>query len=453
MSSDQRIAVVGAGIAGASLSYFVHEYVDPAAEVVVFEADDEIGGRIRELTVGGTTVETGAKFVLPWNRYMAGFIDEFGLPTRETTELTAQRIGIWHGDNFAFETSRWDWLTALKMLRRYGLGIRAVQPAVDEVIEGVGRVYEEPLASNGFRTPRELLEAIELTHLTDRTGTEYFEAIGVPTAFVREFFDGAARSIYAQDEALNAFVSLIVLSAVGGTDQPFAVEGGNAQVCHRLLAAAGAEVRTGTPVRRVTRDPTATDTAYSLEPVDGTDERFDAVCLATPLETTDLDIENVDLPHDITDRRYVTVHVSVVAGRLEPGYFDRRTADDIPGFVLTTAAAEDPFMFLLKRGETADGTEIYQLWSRRAGDEERLDTVFSRIDDHRTVTWEAFPELSPDVPMPPFRLAPGLYYVNAAESIASAMEAEAIGSRNVANLLADDLGNGKAGTGPAGPSG
>lgn len=444
---------MGAGIAGASLSYFVNEHVDPAAEVVVFEANDEIGGRISELTVGGTTVETGAKFVLPWNRYLAGFIDEFGLPTRDTTELTDQRIGIWDGDAFAFETSRWDWLTAVKMLRRYGLGIRAVQPAVDEVVERIGRVYEEPLVSTGFRTPAELLEALDLDHLTDRTGGEHFAAIGIPESFVREFVDGAARSIYAQDASLNAFVSLVVLSAVGGADQPFAVDGGNAQVCERLLEAASAEVRTGTPVRRVTRHPSA-DTTYALETEDGTEERFDAVCLATPLEVADIDFRNVDLPANVADRRYVTVHVSIVAGRLDPNYFDRRSADGIPEFVLTKAAAEDPFMFLLKRGETEDGNaNIYQLWSRRAGDADRLDEVFARIDAHRTVTWEAFPELSPGISMPPFRLAPGLYYVNAAESIASAMEAEAIGSRNVANLLVDDLATGAAGPAPSDPSG
>ncbi|HEX6988522.1 MAG TPA: hypothetical protein VF282_03580, partial [Bacillota bacterium] len=40
---------------------------------------------------------------------------------------------------------------------------------------------------------------------------------------------------------------------------------------------------------------------------------------------------------------------------------------------------------------------------------------------------------------PPFRLGPGLYYVNAMESAVSTMETEAIAARNVANLLARDL--------------
>jgi prenylcysteine oxidase/farnesylcysteine lyase len=40
---------------------------------------------------------------------------------------------------------------------------------------------------------------------------------------------------------------------------------------------------------------------------------------------------------------------------------------------------------------------------------------------------------------PYFRLAPGLYYVNAIESVVSTMETEAIAARNVVNLLMRDI--------------
>lgn len=454
MTTDPRVGVVGAGIAGASLAHFVKEHIDRDCEIVVFEQDDRVGGRIRDVAMGGETVETGAKFVLPWNRHLTGFIDQFDLPTRDADELTDQRIGIWDGSSMTFETSRWGWLTVLKMLRRYGFGIRSIQPAIDDVIERVGRIYEPPLVSTGFHSAAELLEALDLDHLTERTGREHFENLGIPESFVREFVDGGARSIYAQDSSMNAFASLIVMSAVGGSEQPFAVDGGNALVCRHLLDTAEAEIRLETPVDRISMLSTKDGPTYSIETGQGVDERFDAVCLATPLEVSDIEFENVDLPANVADRRYLTLHVSIVVGRLDPDYFDCQAAADIPGFVLTTAAADDPFMFLLQRGETGDETAaIYQLWSRTAGDDERLTDVFAQIDDHRTVTWDAFPELSPGVSMPPFRLAHGLYYVNAAESIASAMEAEAIGSRNVANLIAEDFSNGHPGITPADGSG
>ncbi|KAB7515769.1 hypothetical protein DM867_01080 [Halosegnis rubeus] len=54
------------------------------------------------------------------------------------------------------------------------------------------------------------------------------------------------------------------------------------------------------------------------------------------------------------------------------------------------------------------------------------------------VSWRAFPRLDLETPTPPFRLADGLYYVNAMESVASTMETQAIAGRTVANLVARD---------------
>ncbi len=51
----------------------------------------------------------------------------------------------------------------------------------------------------------------------------------------------------------------------------------------------------------------------------------------------------------------------------------------------------------------------------------------------------AYPVLRPDRDLPPFRLAAGLYWVNAMEFAASTMETETIAARNVANLVEADL--------------
>lgn len=47
--------------------------------------------------------------------------------------------------------------------------------------------------------------------------------------------------------------------------------------------------------------------------------------------------------------------------------------------------------------------------------------------------------LKPANEWPTFRLAPGLYYVNAMESINSTLETEAVAARNVVNLLITDV--------------
>lgn len=67
-----------------------------------------------------------------------------------------------------------------------------------------------------------------------------------------------------------------------------------------------------------------------------------------------------------------------------------------------------------------------------------LDTLFGERGETRRLTWQAYPLLNPTTDWPPFRLAPALYYVNAMESPVSTMETEAIGARNVVNLLIQD---------------
>ena len=56
-----------------------------------------------------------------------------------------------------------------------------------------------------------------------------------------------------------------------------------------------------------------------------------------------------------------------------------------------------------------------------------------------TRRWDAYPPLRPPSQLLPFRLGAGLYYVNTIEWAASTMETEVIASRNVVNLLSNDL--------------
>jgi prenylcysteine oxidase/farnesylcysteine lyase len=53
--------------------------------------------------------------------------------------------------------------------------------------------------------------------------------------------------------------------------------------------------------------------------------------------------------------------------------------------------------------------------------------------------WQAYPQFSPPEQYSPFLLAPGLYYNNAIENFASAMEMSAIAARNSALLAAQHL--------------
>lgn len=452
-----RVGIVGAGIAGTSLAYFLRESLGADADVVVFEGDPAVGGRIQDVTVGGRTVEVGGKIIHTRNRYLRSFVDELGLETRDISELSEQRLGVWDGESFAFRTVDRGWLTVLKMLGRYGFSLRSARSLTSDVVERIDRLYDDLGSGTGYATPNEMVGFLGLDDLIRRSGYEHLESEGLSNRFVREFVNGAARSIYAQDASMHALACLVVMAAVEQVGSTFAVEGGNVQLCRELLEEADADVRTGTPVRRVARRAgPGPRPSYVVETVDEDTcgEAFDAVCIATPLELAEIELDDIEVPPEATSREYLTVRVTVVVGRVDPRYFGEEDRDGVPGFVVTEEGSDDPFMFLLKRDEIRDGEDaIYQLWNRERVPEERLAEPFSSVSETRQVTWEAFPRLTPGAEMPPFRIEPGCYYVNAMESIASAMEIQAIGSRNVANLLADDLAGATPGTSAPGSQG
>jgi protoporphyrinogen/coproporphyrinogen III oxidase len=58
-----RVVVVGGGISGLSAAYRIHAQL-PEAEVVVFEAASEAGGKLRLADVGGVTIDVGAEAML-----------------------------------------------------------------------------------------------------------------------------------------------------------------------------------------------------------------------------------------------------------------------------------------------------------------------------------------------------------------------------------------------------
>lgn len=147
----------------------------------------------------------------------------------------------------------------------------------------------------------------------------------------------------------------------------------------------------------------------------------------------------------------------------KPAEADRFQVDEpaqIPEFapvqILTTADSTTPFFsiglqFPINMGSkeaalaTLDGAErgeaqVYKVFAPKRLTEEELDQWFHRSPGTpvRVVDWYAYPEYSAPQRFRPFVLDPaGVYYVNAIEEVASAMEMSLIGARNAVNLIVD----------------
>ncbi|CAE8612631.1 unnamed protein product [Polarella glacialis] len=127
-----------------------------------------------------------------------------------------------------------------------------------------------------------------------------------------------------------------------------------------------------------------------------------------------------------------------------------------PAQILTTADTTTPFysiglQFPVDTASRKDAQEViasaergepqvYKVFASEPLPESELDKWFSRPKGSpvHTVDWYAYPQYAVPQSFHPFVLdQAGVYYVNAIEQVASAMEMSLIGARNVANLVAD----------------
>ena len=74
-------------------------------------------------------------------------------------------------------------------------------------------------------------------------------------------------------------------------------------------------------------------------------------------------------------------------------------------------------------------------------DDALIQQLFVQSADVTRISWRAYPVLNPTAEWPAFRLQRGLYYINAMESAVSTMETEVVASRNVVQLLAQEMHN------------
>ena len=89
--------VVGAGVTGLTAA---HRLVQGGQDVLVLEARDRVGGRLRTETHHDSDFEIGGQWVSPDQSALIGLLDELGLETypryREGESLYVDREGVAH---------------------------------------------------------------------------------------------------------------------------------------------------------------------------------------------------------------------------------------------------------------------------------------------------------------------------------------------------------------------
>jgi prenylcysteine oxidase/farnesylcysteine lyase len=438
-----RVAVIGGGISGASTAYHLRHF---AKDIVVFEANDRVGGRIEHVRLNGDVdIEVGASMWVRENRLLMSLVRELELRAVRRDEMRRSSLGvyssglsgIWNGRQFVFQSSVWRWLAPLRALWRYGLAPLDVQRLVDSAVSRFTGIYDEPV----WNSTATLFERLRLVNETQSTLASLLQWSRVPQHYIDELASVAVRVNYGQSERrISAFAGLITLVAM--SSECFQLDGGNVQLVEAMLRAANATVRLRTPARSIEREQSIWQRVRSA--VLGGGERdarfrvngepFDYVVIATPLELAPA----LRLPSRGSMRAFQTTHTVIVSGVPAVTFASTLGVES----VLTTEAASEQAAFtsFVLQFRYDNGTAVYKVFARKEIADETLREVFDGgvFTVHFRRAWRAYPVLSPVAPADWSTTVvdeDGVIYANAIESAVSTMETAALSGRNAARWI------------------
>jgi len=299
------------------------------------------------------------------------------------------------------------------------------------------------LQENGktFLDPAKLLEAADpyLFNLTKSDFRSYLKEEGLGELVIDELIQAITLVNYGQDLSIHSFVGGV--SAAGADSSLWSVNKGNKQLPENLLKNSNAKLHLNTEVREITKNdgengsPTYTLKGSSSQSL-GT---FDHVVLALPLDamsaSSRIKFNNFGTipPFDFSpSRKYHRTVATIVAGHVHSKYkFRTQILSCTPDNWYKSISLLHPTILVV-----AEKYPVYKIFSSEPLTESQLDSIFTERHFKEVHDWLAYPEYDQVPPqLPSFILAPNLYFLNAIEWAASAMEMSLISAKNIALLI------------------
>ncbi|CAB4426785.1 unnamed protein product [Rhizophagus irregularis] len=436
----KKLAIIGAGAGGSSAAYWIsNAFVNSSVKVdtTVYEQSSRIGGRTEIINFerDGITIpiELGASIFVDVNYHIVENSKKFGLEfINYGEEMEDSKTGIWNGEEFVFEQSSNPYWDTLRILWKYGLAPKKVQNLVKEI---VGKFLEEYKFDEPYTSIDSESERLQLNKELKFTAQYYFSELEkINQLYLQHFVEPMTRVNYGQNlaelHALGAFISLAPQGAKS-------IKGGNFQLFEKFVEFSGANLKLDTRVVKVTKLPSPdgiNNVKYVVKSKDGSSEEYDAIILAAPIQFTGIEFENMNLK--IKKIPYVTLHVTLVTGHVNPAYFGRSKIEDIPEQIVTTNSGKCEFLSFAGKLRLPNGETINKLFSHQELSDEMLDRLYiSRSWTFRKV-WKSYPKLLPNQTFPPLEPDENFFYINSFEPFISTMETECVSSKNIIKLIA-----------------
>lgn len=471
-----RVAIVGAGSAGASAAFYLRNYSRHAGvslNITVFDSNIYVGGRSTTVSVHDDPecpVELGASIFVEANKNLVAAVKEFDLSTRKFSDAkgsgtrdAAPDVGIWNGQQLLVSFSD-GWWASLKLFWRYGLASVRTKNLVKATVGKFLKMYEPPHFP--WRSIQSVANDVELLDVVAYTGEQHLKQNSISDLFAREVIQASTRVNYAQNlDSIHGLETMVCMAASG----TMAVKGGNWQIFAKMLDAAGATVLLNTSVISVRRH---SDGSYTLgylssKSHQAVDEDFDTVILAAPYHAMNLLI-NPQPEHIPSKVDFVSLHVTLFVSPhdLSPLAFGLGSNEPVPNTILTTLPCTTmlqphghlqvgrPGFFSISRLMTLQNPNcpsnatclenLYKVFSA-----ERVNATFlSHILSHNATdpeiswmhrkVWQSYPYLAPRKTFDDPRLDANLWYTGGIEPFISTMETSSLMGMNVARLIVDE---------------
>lgn len=457
-----KVVIVGAGIGGASLSHFLSERFSDI-EIILLEKSDEFGGRLSsiEITKGHssdnttndlpeqnkTVIELGASFFIKENKNLINLARFYHVDWKSADDEEKDTMGLWDGEKFLWETSKFEYLTLAKLLWRYGKTPFNVKTDVDEWVKQFGSIYSN--VNKPFNDYKEFLERIGHKNASSTDFLQYLRGKNYNELYVNEFITGVIAGIYNQRSSeMQSFAGMISLAGVFG--KAYSFKKGNKNLASsiikgnpRVKAYINSEV-----IMLEKRE----DGKFSLDISTPQGLAFlkaaDVIIFTSPIDEISFRNINITEKNKNFGKKYVRTYVTVVAGQLNCEYFEKNRIE-CPGSILATRLKEksiiSDYFRVCQKCYDVDGEllDVYKFQSIRKLKEFDLHTLFPyKYKALVQKIWKGYPNLVPidDKDVPDIRLQNGLYFLNGIEALASCMEIESIAARNIAGLIANNEG-------------
>lgn len=231
------------------------------------------------------------------------------------------------------------------------------------------------------------------------------------------------------------------MSLAGAQGGLWSVEGGNWKVCEALLNASKAKLHEETMVTGISKHSQAehdSSPMYQLKTNKEQDHRiYDIVIVAVPLDVSYFGCEGCkNWPNPQTLKKYQQTVASFIVGNINSSFFEFEKEADVPENIFTTENPKNFFNSIGVQtpvsGKKLSETEkkVRKVFSRQQLTNSQVDTLFLDREVFKPVVWLAYPHFSPPETFYPFVLDEGVFYVNAIEWAASAMEMSAVAAKN-----------------------